>query len=459
MQTNRVRMLRLTAGAVTLAIALTSCQSRQDAATLNTASGKAELAAAPAKVLVEQAAAAQAAGNTVAAISFAELAVTADAQDAEARSALAKAYFAAGRYQSAADAYGDLIAMNPEDTNAAFKVALAELAGGDRSAALAKLDRLAAQPGQVADVGLALALAGEADRAAAMLEKAVRGGDTTPRVRQNLALAQALSGKWAAARTTASVDLTPDVVDARVAEWAALASNKDATWRVQTMLGVAKTESDAGRPTELAWAPPVVAPMQFAAAAAAVPVAVIAAPEPAPQPAPVVAAKSEPLVRAAPVKIASVSVPAVSEPKPLVFNGKTAPRAEKPAQVVKVKAVRPVGLTPKAIVAVKREIRPLPKPSSGAWVVQLGAYAKPEFLSVGWRGLVDKEKALSEYKPLKSSIEVGGSKYYRLSVGTFAALGDAVDLCKSLKAEGHRCFVRKGDATLTATPKGESKRT
>ena len=281
-------------------------------------------------------------GNPVAAVSFAELAVTADLQNTAARSALAKAYQSAGRFRSAADAYGDIVAMNPQDSYSRFRAALVTLAAGDRRAALTALDGLATTPALAADVGLALALAGETNRAVDLLVKTVRSGDSTPRVRQNLALAQALAGEWAAARVSASIDLSPDLVDARVAEWAALASNKDSAWRTATVLGVGAAVSDAGRPVQLAWAAPQPATTQFAEAttveAPAVKVeqfAVIA-----PAPAQVVVAKTEPVIRPEPVKITKVELPAM--PKPLVFDGVPSSKPEaKPAKPVHSSRSRP----------------------------------------------------------------------------------------------------------------------
>lgn len=452
MQTNRAKLLKLTAGAVTIAIALTACQSRQPVAKMNAAIGKADVAAQPAALLTQQSETALAAGNAGAAVSFAELAVSAEPRNADARVALAKAYVAAGRFQSASEAYGDVAAMRPDDSNARFRSALAELAKGNRRTALAMLESLAETPSVIADVGLAFALAGETDRAVDLLVKAVRGGGSTPRIRQNLALAQALAGEWSSARVTASMDLTPDVVNARVAEWAALASNKDAAWRVATVLGVAPAETDTGRPVRLAWSPPAAEPVQLAAmapeATPARPAVEAAKAEPVFVP-PVVAAAA-PVVRAEPVRIATAEVPAVAAPKPLVFAGKKPATAEQKAAVVKVKTVAPTGLALKPVVAVKREIRALPKPSNGAWVVQLGSYAKPEFLNAGWQGLVQKNKSLGDYKPLKSSADVKGATYHRLAVGSFATVAEAVQLCQSLKAGGQSCFVRKGEGSVAA---------
>lgn len=437
MQTQRNTVLKLAASAFTLGVSLTACQSSNSpVAHVNTAIGSVD-APQPSVVLIKQAEAARLAGNPVAAISFAELAVTADPQNADARFTLAKAYTAAGRYQSAAEAYGDLSAMNPADANVRFRAALSSLAAGNRYTALSSLDALAAEPSLAADVGLALALSGETRKAISLLETSVRAGNSTPRLRQNLALAQALAGEWAAARTTASMDLAPDAVDARVAEWAAIASNTDSSWRTASVLGVEMAANDSGRPVALAWAP-----RQAEAVVAVVEAPVVeSAPEPVAvaavaEPVPVVIAEAAPIVRAEPVAIARAEVPVAAEPA---------------QPIVKIRAVQPGFEAPKPVSAVKREIRALQKPTHGAWVVQLGSYAKPEFLNAGWKTLIRKNSALGEFEPIRSQIAVKGATYHRLAIGSFANVNEAVDLCRDLKAGGYSCFVRKGAGAPEAT--------
>ena len=437
MQINGARVLKLTTGAATMALALTACGSRSSVTSLADADVKAK---GTPTMLVQQSDDARAAGNVAAAISFAELAVTADPQSFDARVALAKAYVAAGRFHSASEAYGDMAAMRPDDNGAKFRAALAELGKGNRRAALSSLDALAGVKGLEADVGLAFALAGEADRAIAVLEPAARAEDSSVRVRQNLALAQALAGQWGAARTTASMDLTPNAVDARIAEWAELASTRDTAWRTAQVLGVTPAETDAGRPVQLAWAPPSAA-VQFAESAPPAPattpdaVATVAAAEP---------------VAAEPVAVAAVEAP-MPAPKPaadpvqIARSDVPAPAAQKAEpRVAKASATQPT-LQPKPVVAVKRDIRAVAKPTVGTWVVQVGAYSKPDSVQRGWQGLVAKNKSLTGFQPTKSSIDLKGSTFHRLAVGSFGSVSEAVELCKSLRASGQSCFVRKGE--------------
>jgi Flp pilus assembly protein TadD len=476
MTQSNARTLMTAAGVAAFSITLAACQSRDPVARMNTAVSNSEVAAsASGSVLVNEAAAALAASNAQAAVSFAELAVRAEPNNAEARIVLGRAYLAAGRFVAASDAFGDVDAMAAATPSTRLRGALASLAAGKTAAAVDMLYALSDVGEFKVDVGLALALAGEAETAVRMLTDAIREGDASPRARQNLALAQALAGHWAAARMTASMDLSPDKIDARIAEWTALAGTRDSGWRMATVLGIAPAAEDRGRPVELAWSAPVAADVPEAALAMAAPEPSVAdspvtsAPavdaQPAtevavapvePAPAPVAIAKAdvpEPAATdaaASPTALASVD----SAAKPLVFDGLKPATTSPPAASAKAKtAKKPAIVAAKAqgplakpmLSAVKRDVRPLPKASAGAWVVQVGSYARPEFVAAGWQGLVEKANELTAYKPLKSTVEVDGNKYYRLSVGTFATPEDAKALCDSLKTSGHRCFARKGD--------------
>ncbi len=72
-----------------------------------------------------------------------------------------------------------------------------------------------------ADVGLALALAGQPERGIHLMSNAIRAGDNTPKMRQNLAYSYALAGRWREARLMAEQDIPADKVSDRIEEWAA----------------------------------------------------------------------------------------------------------------------------------------------------------------------------------------------------------------------------------------------
>ena len=133
------------------------------------------------------------------------------------------------------------------------------------------------------DRGLALALAGDPAGGIALLSNAARDPAATATMRQNLALALALDGRWVEARTVASVDMSPEQVDARLVEWAGFARPQSAAQQVAALLGVTPA-IDRGQPVQLALAAPGdAAPVaQVAVEAVDVP----SAPEPAPAVAP-----------------------------------------------------------------------------------------------------------------------------------------------------------------------------
>lgn len=97
------------------------------------------------------------------------------------------------------------------------------------------------------DFGLALALAGEAGRGADVLAEALRNGESSAKLRQNLAYAYALNraldqcpGDGGAGRVPA------DQLDARMGAWATMVRPEDYQQRVAGLLG-APIRADAGQ--------------------------------------------------------------------------------------------------------------------------------------------------------------------------------------------------------------------
>ena len=242
--------------------------------------------------------------NVPAAIGFAERAVAKTPNDAGFRALLGNAYFAGGRFQSAEAAYKDSLTLYSNQPQVVLKLALVEIALGKSGEALSFLDA-AKDVLDPADYGLAVALAGRPADAIAVLETAARTPGADARVRQNLALAYALTGNWTQARTVAAQDVPADQVDARIQQWMQLASPKKPSDQVAALVGVTPAVIDPGQPTQLALnksdtrvaqAAPAPAP-QFAEAPP------VAAPAPQPQlaeiaPAPV--APPAPVVEQAP---------------------------------------------------------------------------------------------------------------------------------------------------------------
>src|SRR5690606_11048825 len=105
-----------------------------------------------------------------------------------------------------------------------------------------------------ADLGLALALAAQPERGIHLMSNAIRRGDNTPKIRQNLAYAYALAGRWREARVMAEQDVPADQVGDRIAEWAAMAQPEAWQQRVAALLDVPAGVADRGQPAQLALA-------------------------------------------------------------------------------------------------------------------------------------------------------------------------------------------------------------
>ncbi|MBR0551981.1 tetratricopeptide repeat protein [Stakelama marina] len=382
-------------------------------------------------------------GRTDKAVEAAEQAVAYAPQNGEHRALLGQVYLQAGRFTSASQALQDALTLDPANGKAALNLALAQTALGDWVSARKTLNDHSDQIAP-ADRGLALALAGDPATAVQILSVVARGPSANATTRQNLALALALDGKWKEAKSVASVDVSPALVDKRIMEWAAFARPKSASDQVAALLGVVPV-ADQGQPvqlalndtnTQLAAVSPVAPADAFAPAdsnAADQPeMKVAAAVEPAPQP------KPEPQ----PAAVLASSGPAVS----------FAPRREivQPIPVSGPK-VQPVA------VATRDVPKAMPKPASkpaelakGNYYVQLGAFENAAVAQEKWQHMRRRVHTLAALTPMGMNAKVDGQQFYRLSVGGYAR-NDAVGLCDRVRASGGRCFVRTGAGEQVAS--------
>ncbi len=346
------------------------------------------------------------------AVSLAERAVAAMPKSAEYRILLGEAYLSVGRFNSAETSFTDALSLSPGNPTAALKLALVKTANGRAGEAQAVLEAHKSVLA-VADYGLAMALAGDPQAAVAALEQAVRGGQATAKTRQNLALSYALAGRWLEARAMASLDLTPDLADKRIVEWAALARPSNSWEQVATILGVTRTADD-GLPTALAL---VDMPEQKYAAASPVVQAPLPAVEETPQPNYEVA-------------------PEVKDPAPVrVADAAPAPTIVAPASPVKQQVV------PVALPASKASKFPAPV-DSGRFVVQLGAYRSAGVAADGWARVSKRWAFLNDYDGRQAKVNLAKGTFYRLSVSGFATREAAGAVCSKIKAEGGQCFIR-----------------
>lgn len=429
------------------------------------------------------------ANNVPAAIGFAEEAVEHTPTDAGYRALLGNAYFAAGRFWSAEAAYRDSLTLYSNQPKVILKLALVETALGKKNDAVAFLTagRSVLDP---SDYGLALALAGRAQDAVAVLEPAARqpGADAT--VRQNLALAHALAGDWVEAKTIAGQDVPANQLSARIQQWMQLASLRKPGDQVAAVVGITPAASDQGQPIRLALrnsearfaeAAPVHQPVRSAAPAVSyapspAPAPQVAQVAPAPAPVPQVAQVAPaPAPVVAPRFVEAVAPPAaLPQPTRAVAPAPPPPRPTSksviaqavslaPAPLALLAAAAPeaasafVGLMPKKTPAAAAKPakprraavahRPL---RSGDSVVQLGAYRSPAYVNAAWNALTRRYPALRAYLPLRARFDSPKGTFYRLSIQGFANQREAIARCQLLKSRGGSCFVRTfaGDAPV-----------
>ena len=420
--------------------------------------------------LATRALAALAANKVGEATELAERAVARTPNDAGFRTLLGNAYFAGGRFRSAEQAYKDGLSLYQNQPQTVLKLALVQIAQGKNDQAVAFLEagRGLLDP---SDYGLALALAGRLHEAVAVLDQAARGPSSDSRVRQNLALAYALSGDWQQARVIAAQDVAASELEGRLQQWMALTTPTAASDQVAALLGVSPAASDPGQPvalalvketeTQLAEAAPVAVPQPLAVAVPVPEPAPFALPEP---PAPVVEAASIALpAPLAPIALPDADLTPVPEPvaPPLALAELATepafvavPPPPPPPNPLRVAAASPAE-APLALAAVARTMLPkvkakaalvrasAPRPSGKSdSVVQLGAYSSAGRVETAWTMVARKFAALRDYQPTSARFAGPNGVVYRLSVKGFDSRSEATTLCASLKRSGGTCFVR-----------------
>lgn len=370
----------------------------------------------------ERASAALKANKREEAIRFAEQAVLYGPSSAAHRTVLGQAYLQAGRFQSAETAFRDALRLEPGRGSAALGLALSQIALNQNDEARETL-RTADTAIALSDLGLALALAGDREGSVELLERGARSSDASAQIRQNLALAYVLAGRWAEAQTTASQDLAPHEVGQRMLQWAQMARPRGSADQVAALLGT-RPAHDPGMPVQLALIEELPATTQPVQAAEAAPVPVIHEAPPAP------------------VRVIAVAPPA---PAPVIAKASPAPVPviAPAAPVVASPVLAPVRLVALPAPAVSSS-RPASfvRPTARGYVVQLGAYAKLSRLDQAWAHAVRHTPSLASFSPVSSTARGTRSTLYRLSASGFATRMDAVRLCGRIKAKGGDCFVR-----------------
>lgn len=396
---------------------------------------RADLAANNAQVALSK-------GQTGKAIENAEAAVAAEPRNAAYRAMLGAAYLDAGRFASAETSFDDAMALGDNSARTALSLALALTGQGKYAEAGSVLydweDAIAP-----ADVGLAFALAGQPQRGIQVMSNAIRAGDNTPKIRQNLAYAYALNGQWREARLMAAEDVPADQVGDRIQEWAVMTQPEAWQHRVAALLGAPAGVQDTGQPTRLALANTPGVP-QLAAEAAA-----YAAPEPAEQLLALQPVPSElpPLGGTPADAVAMQDYPAPRSERPDDFQtafATVAPSGSSPAQDTARFVQQPVVQT----AAVRQGAAPTPAraaaatQSDGTHLVQLGSFASEQGARRAWGIYVRRYPELANREMVITEAVVRGKRYWRVSAGGYDQASSRA-MCGRVKSSrsGEGCFA------------------
>ena len=401
------------------------------------------------------------AGKVAKDVAKAERTVLSHPRDGAARAALAAAYLDAGRFASAAQTYRDAVALGEESAPTVLGLALAETALGNRDPALEVL-RQFKDLIPASDLGLAYALAGDTGRGVYILGEALRGGDASPKTRQNLAFAFALNGQWTEAKLMAAQDIPADQVNARIIEWARMGRPELVMARVAHLIGVTPAD-DAGQPQALALANfPSVEQLAMEAQAQAAPVEVA-------QAAPAEAAAAAPLQQAALELPPAAPVPTVAAPvvQPITLAAAEPSRRSvasdapafasislpatravpaAPRKPGKFVAERPAAVKPGKARGLAAAVAAGPKPvANGSHWIQLGSYTDRAVAKDGWGKFVRRTPALKGFPSVTTSATVDGTAVWRVAATGFASYADAERMCRAVKARGGACLVKRAE--------------
>ena len=427
-------------------------------------------------------------GKVDKAIVLAEQAVALDPRNAAWRVVLGDSYLRAGRFVSAQQAYDEALKLGNDKGRTALALALMQISQAQYAQAS---DTLSAYRDSIpaSDYGLALALSGQTGQGVAVLADALRQGDNSPKIRQNLAYAFALDGKWPMARAMVEQDLPADKVDQRLSEWALAGRPEDTQKRVAMLLGT-PLRGDTGEPAQLALAttpdaPSVPAKAQAAAEThAAAPMLARAAATELP---PLASEPTAPVVdvsgrsrdadapAAAPAIIdGNADAPAVLQNIKVQTTASAQQDSPAPARVMHAPAVpapvrlptvrRPVAqqtIVPAPVVrhvqiarADSTRVQPVrtrPQPiapvyaATGNVAVQLGAFATPDGAQRALRHYAARHAALGGHKLSMVKVQVANKTYWRVLATGFAnghGVRSASAACHSVTSGGGACFVR-----------------
>ncbi|MXP29961.1 SPOR domain-containing protein [Porphyrobacter algicida] len=407
----------------------------------------------------EQARVALAKGKDPRAVESAQAAVLASPRDAQNRALLGAAYIQSGRFGSAETALGDAVKLGDTSARTVLAYALTQIAAGHNESALQTIDQYKASL-DPANYGLAMVLAGRPKEGIDVLGRALRSGENTAKIRQNLAYSFALTGDWRTARLIAAQDLPANQLGQRLGEWAVLTNPQMAQQRIASLLGV-KLANDPGQPAELALANFPSTQMLADEAATQ-----NAAPASASRPVELASASTAELPPEAPAPSASntSSAPTVAltlppvEPRPasaapIATGGKFAvnevvepvPQAiAKPAAKI---AITHPNRTKSAANAKAKKFLAAFERKEGNFNIQLGSYFSQDDAEWAWKNFHRLHPELKGSDKVITKAVVKGKTYYRVAAGGFAR-NSARQMCSIVKSKGGDCFAYAGTRVL-----------
>ncbi len=435
---------RMTSLAVTTALAgvlLTGCATN--------AAPRAEVSAAGAQEAMAE-------GRHDRALRLAEQAVQAEPRNAAYRAMLGKAYMDAGRFASAQTSFDDAMALGDLSPRTALSLALSLTAQAKYSEAAALLNDWEGHIA-TADLGLALALAGQPNRGISLMSNAIRGGENTVKMRQNLAYAYAVAGQWREARVMAAQDVPADQLGNRMEQWAEMASPTAYQTRIARLLGTPDGVMDQGQPVHLALSNnPGIDQLaaEATALAAAEPSAPFVAPFASVAMTPEQAAANGMTIPAAGGELPAVGRPAVATtaPRPSDFASAFAPQSfaqMQPAPTQSAMVLQDAGsfaaqaatpATPRsANPAVAQRVagqvarapaapvgrsaaaeqRAVAAAADGTHLVQLGSFSTEAGARRAWGIYTSRYPELAGHEMVITEAVVRGRHYYRVSAGGF----------------------------------------
>jgi len=384
-------------------------------------------AAPPAALSASQAEQALASGKHARAVTHAEAAVLAEPHNAAYRSVLASAYLDAGRFASAETTFKDAMQLGDNSPRNALSLSLALSAQGKYQDAAALLNEWEGEIA-TADLGLALALAGQPERGIHLMSNAIRGGDNTAKMRQNLAYSYALAGRWREARLMAAQDVPADQLGTRIEQWAQTASPDAWHTRVAALLQVPAGVRDGGQPVQLALGNN---PSLERLASEATAVAAADSPELAPLAVAMTpvnelpaAPAADPVYEAPRATRAADFESAFAAPAPAV--NAPAPVAQDAARFVQAPLVQSL-----AAPAARAD---------GTHLIQLGSFASEAGAKRAWGIYTRNYPELAGHEMVISEAVVRGKRYWRVSAAGFGRSTSSA-MCGRVRSTGNGCFA------------------